>query len=153
MSLLCYGPLIVLSTYLIQARRLSADAFWASLPLGLMIAGFLLVNEYPDFCADLSAGKKNLVARLGRKRARPLLAVVYGLAFGLLAAMPAWTELPTTVWGGFLAAPFVAYVCIWTWKLPDDFYRSRPVQPAALLAFCAYALGSALGSALGIIAG
>lgn len=146
---LCYGPLLVLSTYLIQAQRLSVDAFWVSLPLGLMIAAFLLVNEFPDYHADLSGDKKNLVARLGRRRASLLLPLVYEVAFALLAGMPAWTDLPTTVWGGFLAVPFATYACVWTLKRPDDYFRSRPVQPAALFAFNAYALGSAAGIMLG----
>jgi 1,4-dihydroxy-2-naphthoate octaprenyltransferase len=122
---------------------------WVSLPLGLLITAFLLVNEFPDHRADLAAGKRNLVVRLGRRRASLLLPLVYLLAFGLLALLPRWTGLPTGVWGGYLAAPLAIFVCVHTLRRPEDFYRSQPVQPAALLAFCAYALGSAVGIMVG----
>jgi 1,4-dihydroxy-2-naphthoate octaprenyltransferase len=41
----------------------------APVPLGLLIAAFLWVNEFPDYEADKSAGKKTLVVRLGKERA------------------------------------------------------------------------------------
>ena len=66
---LCYGPLIALGTYLVQVREVSPGLTLAALPLGLLIAGFLWVNEFPDYAADKSAGKKTLVVRLGRERA------------------------------------------------------------------------------------
>lgn len=146
---LCYGPLMVLSVYLIQAQQLSMDAFWLSLPLGLMIAAFLLVNEFPDFLADRSGAKNNLVARLGRRRASWLLPLVYLLAFVLLALILLLTDLPSAVCFGFLALPFAVYASVWTLLRPEDFYRSRPVQPAALLGFVVYSLGCALGVMLG----
>ncbi len=142
---ICYGPLIVLSTYLIQTHELSWPVFWLSLPLGLFIAAFLWVNEFPDYEADLGAGKNNLVARLGRRAASRVLPWIYGLAFTLILAMPWLASAPRSVWLGFLALPFAVFACWHTWRQPEDFHRSRPVQPAALLAFNAYAIGVAVG--------
>lgn len=42
---------------------------WLSLVLGLLIAAFLLINEFPDYRADRAGGKRTLVVRLGRERA------------------------------------------------------------------------------------
>ncbi len=142
---LCYGPLIVLSTYLIQTHELSWAVFWLSLPLGIFIAAFLWVSEFPDYEADVSAGKKNLVARLGRHSASRALPWIYGLGFVLILASPWLAGVPRASWLGFLALPFAAFACWHTWKQPEDFYRSRPVQPAALFAFNAYAVGVAAG--------
>jgi 1,4-dihydroxy-2-naphthoate octaprenyltransferase len=142
---ICYGPLIVLSTYLIQTHELSWPVFWLSLPLGLMIAAFLWVNEFPDYEADCGAGKRNLVARLGRRAASRVLPWIYALAFALIVALPWLAGVPRASWLGLLALPFAAFACWHTWQQPEEFYRSRPVQPAALLAFNAYAIGVAAG--------
>ncbi len=142
---ICYGPLIVLSTYLIQTHELSWAVFWLSLPLGLFIAGFLWVNEFPDYEADLVAGKRNLVVRLGRRGASRALPWIYALAFVLILVMPWVAGVPRASWLGLLALPFAAYACWHSLRRPEDFYRSFPVQPAALLAFNAYAVGVAAG--------
>lgn len=143
---LCYGPLIVLSTYLIQTHELSWAVFWLSLPLGLMIAAFLWVNEFPDYHADASAGKNNLVVRLGRHTASRVLPMIYVLAFALVLLLPQVAGVPRTAWLGLIAVPFAAFACWHTWRRPQDFYRSYPVQPAALLAFNAYAIGVFAGT-------
>jgi 1,4-dihydroxy-2-naphthoate octaprenyltransferase len=138
--LLCYGPILVLSTYLIQTGELSWQAFWLSVPLGLLITAFLWVNEFPDYQADRSAGKNNLVARLGRHRASRLLPIIYLCAFGMLpvlvaAGYSAWILL------AMVALPAAIFTSIRTWQAPASFYRHAPVQPAALLCFVLYALG------------
>ncbi|HSS63692.1 MAG TPA: prenyltransferase [Gammaproteobacteria bacterium] len=147
--ILCYGPLIVLSTYLIQTHELSWAAFWMSLPLGIFIAAFLWVNEFPDYEADLRAGKKNLVARMGRHSASRVLPGIYALGFVLILALPWLARVPRASWLGFLALPFAVFACWHTWRRPEDFYRFRPVQPAALFAFNAYAIGVAAGVIFG----
>ena len=141
----CYGPLIVLATYLIQAGSLSWNVFWLSVPLGLLVAAFLWVNEFPDYLADRSAGKRNLIVRLGRRRASHVLPWIYVGAFGLLLALPWTSELPLTIELGLLAvAP--ASVAVWhTWQRPETFHRRDPVQPMALLAFVVYSLGVGIG--------
>lgn len=146
---LCYGPLMVLSVYWIQAGQASAAAAWAGLPLGILIAAFLWVNEFPDHDADVGAGKRNLVVRLGRRRASRALPWIHASAFALLVATPAVTPLPMAALAGLVALPFSAYACWHTWRQPTDFYRHHLVQPASLLAFVTYALGSSLGIMLG----
>lgn len=142
---LCYGPLIALSTYLIQTHELSWAVFWLSLPLGLFIAAFLWVNEFPDYPADVGAGKNNLVARLGRHTASRVLPGIYALAFVLIMALPWLAGVPRAAWAGMLALPFAAFASWHTWRQPEDFHRSHPVQPAALFAFNGYAIGVAAG--------
>lgn len=146
---LCYGPILVVSTTLIQTGRHLAAAYWASVPLGLLIAAFLWVNEFPDYHADAGAGKRNLVVRLGRQQASRVLPWIYGAAFAVLAIMPFTAGLPRAAWLGFAAVPFAFFACWHTWQQPADFHRHHAVQPAALFAFNAYALGAALGIMLG----
>jgi len=146
---LCYGPVLVLSTYLVQSGTVSWHAFWLSVPLGLLITAFLWVNEFPDYAADVSAGKNNLVVRLGRPLAARLLPLIYAVAFAVLLVLPGF-GYPVQVWLGLLALPPAAYAVWQTWRAPETFYRSKPVQPAALLSFVLYAAGSAIGYLLGM---
>lgn len=139
--LIIYGPVIALSTYLIQTHQLSMDVFILSLPLGIFILAFLWVNEFPDYVADTSAGKKNLVVRLGRYRASRCLPLIYAVGFAILLISPWITNLENAVWWGFIAIPPALMATIWTWQQPETFYRVRPVQPMALFTFILYPLG------------
>jgi len=145
----CYGPVIALCTYLIQAQVYSMEVFWLAMPLGIFIAAFLWVNEFPDFLADKQANKRNMIVRLGKQLASRILPVIYLTGFILLAAIPMLTTLDVWIWLGFLAVPFALTACLWTWLNPDDFYRSRPVQPFTLLAFVIYAAGAGTGVLVG----
>jgi 1,4-dihydroxy-2-naphthoate octaprenyltransferase len=141
---LVYGPLVALTTFVVQTHALDWRVVWLSLPLGLQIAAFLWVNEFPDHDADKASGKRNLVVRLGKRRAGRLLPVFYLAAGAILAALP-WLGLPMAAWGG---APFLvpaAYACWAVWRDPERFHRHAPVQPAALVTFLLYAVGAGTG--------
>ena len=146
---ICYGPVIALSTYVLMTGHYAAAPFWLSLPLGVLIAAFLWVNEFPDYDADLGAGKNNLVARLGKRRAARLLPLLYLVGFCLLAALPALTGMPRAIWLGFLALPAAGLAVYWTLRDPATFHRHKPVQPMALLAFVLYSAGVTTGVLIG----
>lgn len=76
---LCFGPLMTLGAYVVQTGTLSWEAAVASLPVMILIALVLWINQFEDMAADAAVGKNHLVVRLGRRRS----ATVYGL---LLAA-------------------------------------------------------------------
>lgn len=59
--------------------------FW-SLPLALLIANLVLINEFQDFEADSRANKHTLVVRLGKERCLSLYKQINALAYiGILA--------------------------------------------------------------------
>jgi len=72
----CYGWLPVAVGYYLQTGHIASVVHRLAIPIGLTIFNVILLNEFPDYPADLAAGKANLTARLGRERA----ATVYGLA-------------------------------------------------------------------------
>ncbi len=76
-----FGPLMVLGSYYVQAGGLSFKAFLASIPVGILIALVLYINEFPDYIADKTVGKRTLVVILGKRRAvilyHSLLLTVY----------------------------------------------------------------------------
>lgn len=145
---LCYGPLIVIATFMVQTGSPGMEALMLSLPLGILIAAFLWVNEFPDHDADVSAGKRNLVVMLGKHRASRLLPLIYAIAALLLVLTPLVTTLSTWILLGFIYLPFAGLAAWWVWQEPLDFYRRHPVQPLALLAFVTYAMGVAAGALL-----
>jgi 1,4-dihydroxy-2-naphthoate octaprenyltransferase len=112
-----FGPIAVLGSYYVQVQRLSVAALWASLPVGLLIAAVLYINEFPDFQADRAVGKRTLVVALGRKRAvwgyAALLIVAYvlvvlGVVVGILplATLIALLSVPLAARGLWGAARF-----------------------------------------------
>ena len=65
-----FGLLSVVGSYYVQIQDISLAAVCASLPLSFLIAAILYINEFPDYDADRTVGKKHLVVRLGKKNAR-----------------------------------------------------------------------------------
>ena len=94
-----FGLVAVGATYFVQAGRWTVDALLASIPIGLLAANILVVNNYRDAETDAAAGKRTLVVRFGRRAAR----VQFGAALLVALAMPivfalrtgsAWCLLP-----------------------------------------------------------
>jgi 1,4-dihydroxy-2-naphthoate octaprenyltransferase len=76
-----FGVLMTLGAYFVQTQALAWEPVVASIPITLLIAAVLYINEYPDHDADKAVGKRHLVVRLGKKGALPgyifLLAATY----------------------------------------------------------------------------
>ena len=108
---LSYGPWMVLGSLYLHTRSVSWDALVAALVPGCLIMALAIVNAIPDYHQDRLVGKRNLVVRLGRRRAVRLyvalaaagLAVVpVGVALGLfpVATLAALLALPLLVSSG-----------------------------------------------------
>src|SRR6476660_5172865 len=73
------GRVAVAGSYFVQAERLVSEAFALAVPVGLLAAAVLVVNNVRDLETDRRAGKRTLAVRLGRARTRTLFAaMVYG---------------------------------------------------------------------------
>jgi 1,4-dihydroxy-2-naphthoate octaprenyltransferase len=141
---ICYGPLICAGTYLVQRGSLAPQVVWLSLPLGLLIAGFLCINEFPDYRADRVAGKRTLVVRLGPRRAAVAFALIEGTAFLMLAVLP-MLGLPMTVWLAALGIPPAVSAARRLFRNPESTPELIPAQAKALLAFSLFAVGAGVG--------
>lgn len=139
-----YGPLICAGTYIVQRGVLQPGVLWLSLPLGMLIGAFLWVNEFPDFRADLQAGKRTLVVRLGRKRAGRVFAGVVVVSLVILALLPA-AGLPRTVWLGGIAVWPTSVAVRTVLAVPESTPHLVPAQGRTLLSFVLLALGSGVG--------
>lgn len=76
--------LVVLGADSVQRGHVGATALAAGLPYALLVANLLFVNEFPDWRADAASGKRTLVVRLGRARARWGALLLQGIATGWL---------------------------------------------------------------------
>lgn len=88
---LTFGPVMTTGAYLVQAQRFNVEALLIGIPIGLLIANVLWINEFPDYEADMQGGKQTGVVRLGRRRAVTVLALIYVAAYGsmlLLGLLP-----------------------------------------------------------------
>jgi 1,4-dihydroxy-2-naphthoate octaprenyltransferase len=99
MMFMGYGPIITIWGYYIHTASLTADMYLIGAIPGLLMWTMIIINEIPDYEEDRSAGKKNIVYRLGPARTKNLyissLAAIFIyitllIVFGIL---PAWCAL------------------------------------------------------------
>ncbi len=80
-----FGPLMVLGAYYVQAQRFTWEAVFASIPVGILIALVLYMNEIPDRAGDAAAGKRTLPVRLSKEAVIAGYATAVAAAFALIA--------------------------------------------------------------------
>jgi len=97
---LFFGLVAVSGSYFVQRRGLEWQALVLAVPVGLLAAAILVVNNVRDLETDRRAGKRTLAVRLGRERTRVLYALMLAGAFAsvpvpwLLGSFSAWLALP-----------------------------------------------------------
>lgn len=64
---LMWGPLMVEGAYYVQRQGLSLQAFWVSLPFGILVALVLLANNIRDIDHDRRRGIRTLAILLGHR--------------------------------------------------------------------------------------
>jgi 1,4-dihydroxy-2-naphthoate octaprenyltransferase len=104
---LSYGPWMVLGSLYLHTREVSWVALWASLVPAFLIMALAVVNAIPDFHQDRLVGKRNLVVRIGRRRAVWLYLIL--AATGLLVAVAgvATGAFPVACLAALLALPLL----------------------------------------------
>jgi 1,4-dihydroxy-2-naphthoate octaprenyltransferase len=63
-----FGPTVLLGSYFVQAQRLTLEAAYVSIPVAILIAAILYLNEIPDRAGDARAGKGTLPVRWPKER-------------------------------------------------------------------------------------
>ena len=101
----CYGPLMVLGSYYLQAGRVDFIPLLASLICALLIFSLSLSNELPDYIQDKLVGKRNIVVRLGKEKAIKVFSLSLICAFILLGLGVWWKIFPIFCLIGFLMLP------------------------------------------------
>jgi 1,4-dihydroxy-2-naphthoate octaprenyltransferase len=78
---LFFGIVAVAGSYFAQTQELRLEAVALALPVGLLAAAILVVNNVRDIDTDRRAGKRTLAVKLGRARARKLFMAMVTVAF------------------------------------------------------------------------
>lgn len=84
-----FGLASVAGTYYVQAGRVSAAAWWMTIPPGLIITSILVVNNLRDLENDRKAGKHTLAVFLG-ERATKIQYLICMIAAYLVMPLAAW---------------------------------------------------------------
>jgi 1,4-dihydroxy-2-naphthoate octaprenyltransferase len=134
-QLLCFGPGVGLGAYYVQSQRISWEAFWGTLPFGMMLFSMITINEIPDYFEDRQGGKMNLVARFGRETGVWLFILSLSSAYGAILAGVILGKIPTLGLISLLTLP-LAYKTI---SILKAYYR-EPTQmaPANLGMICVH---------------
>ncbi len=110
-QLICFGPGIGLGAFYVQSQRVSWEAFWGTLPFGIMLFSMITINEIPDYFEDQKGGKRNLVVRLGREGGVWLFCVSVLSAYGAILAGVLLGRIPVLGLISLLTLP-IAYKTI-----------------------------------------
>jgi len=105
-----FGPIMVVGAYVVQAQKLSWEAFVVSAPVAILIALVLYVNEIPDRYSDAAVGKRTLPARLGRVAVTRGFLVAALAAFAIVLFAAAFGVIPRPALIALAALPLVAKV-------------------------------------------
>ena len=128
----CFGPLVVMGSYCVQATRLDWQPLWASLPVGILIGLVLAINEFPDYEADKLVNKKTFVVRWGKKKAIKVYLGLLGMVYVLVLLsvvfrlMPVWTLIT------FLSLPLALKAVRIGSRKFDRIYELLPANAATI---------------------
>jgi 1,4-dihydroxy-2-naphthoate octaprenyltransferase len=100
-----FGILMTLGAYYVQAQSFSWLPVIAAIPVSLLIAAVVYINEFPDYTADKQVGKNTLVVRLGRERAVVLYTLIMMGVYVSIGAGVATGVLPLATLLGLLTLP------------------------------------------------
>ncbi len=141
---LFFGLVAVNGSYYVQLEDLQALPVLLSIPIGLLSAAILVVNNVRDIDTDRRAGKRTLAVRIGRRRSRDLYVTMIALSYALLP--PALWLGDGSPWGlaGLLSLPLaVAPVRAVRGRTDGSALNDALAATGALLA--AYALLVSIG--------
>ena len=93
---LFFGVVAVAGSYYVQVTHLQWEAFALSVPVGLLAAAILVVNNIRDIDSDRRADKRTLAVKLGRERTRVMFAAIVYAAYPL--ALVTWLAGPLRAW-------------------------------------------------------
>jgi 1,4-dihydroxy-2-naphthoate octaprenyltransferase len=145
---LFFGIVAVAGSYFVQRHKLPWEAFVLAVPVGLLIAAILVVNNIRDIESDRRAGKRTLAVRLGRSRTRILFVAMIAGAFA--SGLVCWIAGPLSPWLALslLALPLAIGVVQTVWTRTDGPSLNVALARSGILAlvYCLLLSGGVLAS-------
>jgi 1,4-dihydroxy-2-naphthoate octaprenyltransferase len=135
---LFFGIVAVAGSYFVQRRHLDWEAFALAIPVGLLAAAILVVNNFRDIDTDRRAGKRTLAVRLGRKRTRAMFAAIVYAAYLLVPITWLFGPLHAWILLSWLSLPLAAEVVRVVRNRTDGPSLNQALAHAGMLqlAFC-----------------
>ncbi len=129
-----FSVLMTIGAYYVQTLSFSWVALVASIPLALLIVAVLYVNEFPDYKADKSVGKRHLVVRMGRERAMLGVPILFAITFGVIITGVAVSLLPVYTLVALLAVPFGVKASRYCARFHSSSFEMVPANAATIMA-------------------
>lgn len=76
-----FGPVIMTGMNILLTGGLDIRVAAASVPIGILIANVLWINQFPDYEVDKKGNKKNWVVRLGKEKSAYIHGFIYLAAY------------------------------------------------------------------------
>ncbi len=127
-----FGPLIVLGSYYVQAQILPFRIFLISIPVGILIALVVFINEFPDYLADKSVGKRTIVVRLGKKNAMVLYHILLVSVYAAIVFLVIFKFLPRMSLIILLSLPLAMKAFIVSRKNFDKIHELLPANASTI---------------------
>ena len=124
-----FGPLMVVGSFLVQTSGDLTHVFEAALagiPIGLLVAAIVYVNQFPDHDGDKATGKNNLVVVFGPEKARIGYVLLVVGAFVSIIVMALSGTFPMLS----LMPLVTSIISVYTTKTLYKYYNNRLLQPA-----------------------
>ena len=121
-----FGPLMVAGSALVQTGQILPEALLAGIPIGLLVAAIVYVNEFPDHDGDKATGKDTLIVVFGLEQARLGYVFLVVGAFVSIIVMALNGTLPML---SLIALP-AAYLGIRAVQTLYKYYNDRLLLPA-----------------------
>jgi 1,4-dihydroxy-2-naphthoate polyprenyltransferase len=100
-----FGLVAVGGSFFVQTEDLPWEAVGLGVPVGLLAAAILVVNNVRDIETDRRAGKRTLAVRLGRERAVGVFGAMLALAFASVPVISLLSELDEWMLLALLSIP------------------------------------------------
>lgn len=131
-----YGILITLGSYYVQAGALPPASFLIpSLTPAALITAVIWINEFPDYHADKSVGKRNLVVRLGRERARMIYPILMISSYVFVVIGVVWGAVPLTGLAALATLPIAVRSIKICMRHYDDPQRLTPAMAGTIATY------------------
>ena len=146
-----FGPLVVIGAYYVQAQSFLhlSEVLWASFPVMLLITAVLYINEFPDYAADQSVGKRTLVVLLGKERAITLYFALIGLTYLSVLLGVVFKVFPWPVIIAMLTLPMAAKAVLVARRYYAETQRLLPANALTITTHLATGILLAGGYLLG----
>jgi 1,4-dihydroxy-2-naphthoate polyprenyltransferase len=146
-----FGPVMLLGAYVVQTRGpISVEAVVASIPVGLLVALILYVNEIPDRRGDAKVGKRTLPVRWPRDAVIRAFDVVAASSFIVVVLGVVAAALPFTTLLVVVAAPLALVVHDGLVSFYDAPYSLMPTMGANIRMHLVFGLLMLAGYVLAI---